>query len=38
MGSSQERLQADHRRKRLNDIVWLLGLLLFAALVVAGWK
>ena len=38
MGSSQERLQADHRRKRLNDIVWLLGLLFFAALVVAGWK
>ena len=35
MGSSQERLQADHRRKRLNDIVWLLGLLFFAALVVA---
>ena len=38
MGSSQERLQSDHRRKRLNDIVWLLGLLFFAALVVAGWK
>ena len=38
MGSSQERLQADHRRKRLNDIVWLLGLLFFAALVVVGWK
>ena len=38
MGSSQERLQADHRPKRLNDIVWLLGLLFFAALVVVGWK
>lgn len=38
MESSQERLQADHRRKRLNDIVWLLGLLFFAALVVVGWK
>ena len=38
MRSSQERLQEDHRRKRVNDILWLLGLLVFAALVVTGWK
>lgn len=38
MGFYQEKLQEDHRRKRMNDAVWLLGLLIFAALVVAGWK
>ena len=38
MRSSHERLQEDHRRKRVNDILWLLGLLIFAALVVTGWK
>ncbi len=38
MGFYQEKLQEDHRRKRLKDAVWLLGLLIFAALVVAAWK
>lgn len=38
MRSSHERLQEDHRRKRVNDILWFLGLLIFAALVVTGWK
>ena len=31
MGFYQEKLQEDHRRKRMNDAVWLLGLLIFAA-------
>ena len=38
MGFYQEKLQEDRRRSRINTVVWLLGLLLFAAVVVAGWK
>jgi len=38
MGFYREKLQEDHRRKRLKDVAWFLGLLVFAALVVAGWK
>ena len=32
MSSSQEKLQEDRRRRRLNNIIWILGLLLFAAM------
>ena len=38
MGFYQDKLQEDRRRSRINTVVWLLGLLLFAVLVVAGWK
>ena len=38
MSSSQEKLQEDRRRRRLNNIIWILGLLVFAVAVVAGWK
>ena len=38
MSSSQEKLQEDRRRRRVNNIIWLLGLLVFAFVVVAGWK
>ena len=38
MSSSHEQLREDRRRRRLNNIIWLLGLLVFAVAVVAGWK
>ena len=38
MSSSQEKLQEDRRRRRMNNVIWLLGLLVFAVAVVAGWK
>ena len=38
MSSSHEKLQEDRRRRRLNNIIWILGLLLFAVAVVTGWK
>jgi cell division protein FtsQ len=38
MSSSQEKLQEDRRRRRLNNIIWILGLLLFAVAVVTGWN
>ena len=38
MSSSQEKLQEDRRRRRVNNVIWLLGLLVFAVAVVAGWN
>lgn len=38
MSSSHEKLQEDRRRRRLNNIIWLLGLLVFAVAIVAGWR
>lgn len=38
MGFYHEKLQEDRKRRRINNAVWLLGLLLFATVVVAGWK
>jgi len=38
MGFYQEKLQEDRRRDRIHTIVWLLGLLVFAAAAVAGWN
>lgn len=38
MSSSQEKLQEDRRHRRMNNIIWLLGLLMFAVAVVFGWK
>ena len=38
MSSSQEKLQEDRRRRRVNNIIWILGLLVFAVAVVAGWN
>ena len=38
MSSSHEKLQEDRRRRRLDNIIWLLGLLIFAVAAVAGWN
>ena len=38
MSSSHDKLQEDRRRRRLNNVIWLLGLLVFAIAVVTGWK
>ena len=38
MSSSHEKLQEDRRRRRVNNVIWLLGLLVFAIAIVAGWK
>lgn len=38
MSSSHEKLQEDRRRRRVNNIIWLLGLFVFAIAVVAGWN
>ena len=38
MSSSHEKLQEDRRRRRVNNIIWLFGLLVFAVAVVVGWK
>ena len=37
MSSSHEKLQEDRRRRRVNNVIWLLGLLVFAIAIVAGW-
>ena len=38
MSSSHEKLQEDRRRRRVNNVIWLLGLLVFAVAIVAGWN
>ena len=38
MSSSQEKLQEDRRRRRVNNVIWLLGLLVFAVAIVSGWN
>ena len=38
MSSSHEKLQEDRRRRRMNNVIWLLGLLVFAIAVVTFWN
>lgn len=38
MSSSHEKLQKDRRRRLANNVIWFLGLFVFAVAVVAGWN